>query len=34
MSYKFKYNLETNESFKFDYDTKELWCVYDDLLYQ
>jgi hypothetical protein len=27
MSYKFKYNLETNEPFKFDYDTEELCCV-------
>lgn len=27
MSYEFKYNLETNKPFRFDYDTKELHCV-------
>lgn len=27
MSCKFKYNLETNEPFVFDYDTGELCCV-------
>jgi len=27
MNNKFKFNLEKNESFKFDYDTNELYCV-------
>jgi len=27
MNNKFKFNLEENEPFKFDYDTNELYCV-------
>ncbi len=27
MSHEFKYNLETNEPFRFDYDTKDILCV-------
>ena len=33
MNNKFKFNLEENEPFKFDYNNNELYCVYCEDVY-